>query len=47
MYDLWEEDQMPSCEPCMDGKHKKCLDLLFSDKYGIFACGCDNKMHED
>lgn len=47
MYGLWEDDeQMPSCEACMDGEHNDCADLLFSDKYGLFACGCTNQMHQ-
>jgi len=47
MFELWMgDDQMPSCNPCLDGQHDKCLDLIFNDKYGTFACGCGNAVHE-
>jgi hypothetical protein len=48
MYELWDsDDPMPSCEPCMNGEHDECLDLLFSEKYGMYACGCTNEYHNE
>lgn len=46
--ELWlEDDQMPSCDRCMNGDHPGCVDLMWSEKYGTFACGCENPAHCD
>lgn len=46
--DLWTaDDQMPSCAPCLDGNHPACADLIWDAKYGLYACGCGNAVHED
>lgn len=46
--DIWMgDDPLPSCYMCMDGNHKECLDLLWSDKYGLYACGCENPFHSN
>jgi len=43
---LWlGDDLMPSCDECMSGHHNKCLDLLWLEEYGLFACGCENSFH--
>lgn len=46
--ELWEgDDQMPSCQTCLDGDHARCQDLLWDDRYGMHACGCRNEAHEE
>lgn len=46
--ELWEgPDQMPSCDNCLDGDHRACLDLLETFPYGLHACGCTNNTHEE
>jgi len=41
--EIWDsDDQMPSCGRCMAGDHAACEDVLWSEKYGLFGCGCSN-----
>ena len=45
---LWlDDDPMPSCDPCMDGQHDECPDLITTAPYGVHACGCTNHAHPE
>jgi hypothetical protein len=42
--DLWmDDDQMPACDPCLDGRHRECVEFMTTPPYGVHACGCENK----
>lgn len=40
MYELYS-GIMPTCPSCLDGRHATCPDLMWSDTFGLYACGCE------
>jgi hypothetical protein len=40
MYEIYA-GIMPTCASCLDGHHSECPDLMWSDTFGLYACGCE------